>query len=252
MPLCKLCMEEKQLVKKSHIIPDCMYRNFSDEHNSYVEVLPEELLDQNSLSRRRRSGIYEGDILCKNCETIISKFESYGCPILYSEGTLNPKIAINAKHFTTNKGKTFSTLENLDYTKFKLFLLSIIWRCSISNRVEFASVKLSPGHEETLRQMILTGDAKSIRDYPIIFSYLKNDLKSSEILIPPHKVRRDYFNTYRFVITRFIFDFYITEGKSIMNSLEEATLKPSGSVLIFHFDTKDYIKDLILAKGKNS
>ncbi len=49
-------------------------------------------------------------------------------------------------------------LKGLDYTKFKLFLLSILWRMGVSSLDAFVEVKRGSHHEEALRVALLNGD----------------------------------------------------------------------------------------------
>jgi hypothetical protein len=53
-----------------------------------------------------------------------------------------------------------------DYRRFKLFHLSILWRASIATLADFGAVELGE-HAESLRRMILAGDAGSASMYPV-------------------------------------------------------------------------------------
>ena len=45
-------------------------------------------------------------------------------------------------------------ISNVDYTRFKLFLLSILWRGSITSNPLFVNVKLEKTKEEEIRLML--------------------------------------------------------------------------------------------------
>ena len=59
----------------------------------------------------------------------------------------------------------------LDYTLFKLFHLSILWRASTAKLDEFSGVALGR-HEESLREMLLVGSPGSAADYRLAASIL--------------------------------------------------------------------------------
>ncbi len=70
---CKLCLQEKELIKKSHIIPRQFFHKASDNiakgfgnvsHGDKVG----RLYSKNSKSQQIQSGIYVPNILCKDCE----------------------------------------------------------------------------------------------------------------------------------------------------------------------------------------
>ena len=46
----------------------------------------------------------------------------------------------------------------VDYSSFKLFHLSVLFRASVSQKPTFAAVSLGPHHEEKVRQLILKQD----------------------------------------------------------------------------------------------
>lgn len=57
---CKLCLGEKELCKKSHIIPDFMYQDiFDDKHRLLLVQSENGSIQQKGI---RQSGEYEGDI----------------------------------------------------------------------------------------------------------------------------------------------------------------------------------------------
>jgi hypothetical protein len=65
MGQCKLCLQEKQLIKKSHIIPDFMYKDLFDDKHAIL------LNTSNTKTRNTKilfNGEYEGNILCESCD----------------------------------------------------------------------------------------------------------------------------------------------------------------------------------------
>ena len=61
----------------------------------------------------------------------------------------------------------YITLSGLDYRRFKLFVLSVLWRAAVSQRPEYKAMTLGQ-HGETIRQMLLAASPGFARDYPVI------------------------------------------------------------------------------------
>ena len=147
---CKLCLENKLLCKESHIIPKFLYKLLFEKNNFLI------FLDKIA-AHFRYTGEYEGGILCENCDnTIIGKLDNYAAGFIHGEfrQKLNSRIEVIDGH----EHLVIEYDPNYDYRKYKLFLLSLLWRASITSRPFFQQVKLSPETEEDLRRMILVGD----------------------------------------------------------------------------------------------
>ena len=95
--------------------------------------------------------------------------------------------------------------ENVDKAKLKLFVLSILWRCSISKLSAFIDVKLG-AYQEKIRKMVLNQDAGTSTDFPFaVFTTLQNRNWSDDVVAVPI---RDKFNSgsyYKILLGGFIF-----------------------------------------------
>ena len=87
-------------------------------------------------------------LLCEDCEGEISKFEDYVRRIFY--------VGVGVQ--ITNGNPIF--IQQIVYRKFKLFLLSLIWRASVSNNEFLENVSLGPD-EEKIRKMLINRDPGS-------------------------------------------------------------------------------------------
>ena len=85
-------------------------------------------------------------MLCQSCETKLSKWETYARGLL-TGGTL----------LQYRREGTITWVEGIDYSRFKLFQLSILWRAGVTTREFFSKVTLGP-HAERLREMLLAED----------------------------------------------------------------------------------------------
>lgn len=78
---CKLCLHEKRLLKKSHIIPDFMYRELFNEKHRLIWFRSDSL----KAARDVPSGEYEPNILCESCDNkVIGSLEDYAKKVLFS------------------------------------------------------------------------------------------------------------------------------------------------------------------------
>ena len=173
--LCRLCLQEKPLAD-SHIIPEFLYKPlYDDKHQFKVVSTDAEVSDKSA-----QKGLRE-KLLCDDCEKRISKWENYTATF-WNRKSQKPKHYDNALVFP-----------GVDYEKFKLFEMSLIWRCSVSSRTEFRNLKLGipndkhslgyTRHEERLRRMLLEENPGEPHEYgcaifysPILTPRLKDGL----------------------------------------------------------------------------
>jgi hypothetical protein len=146
---CRLCLQEREL-HNSHIIPEFLYRPGYDEKGRMFAI-------RNGDFRPRyiQQGLRER-LLCAQCEGLFAnQYEDYFSKLWYVKKTL-----------PSSWSEGFFQIQNLDYTLFKLFHLSILWRAAISSLSPFLMVSLDK-HEEQIRQMLLNSDPGPPTDYQI-------------------------------------------------------------------------------------
>jgi hypothetical protein len=181
---CKLCLQEKPL-RKSHIFPEFLYRPLYDPKKHRFHVLSTSPAVE---PFTKRKGYYER-LLCQECEQIIGRYEDY------SSKVLKGGIEIEIRDL-----KDRLIVSMLDYTLFKLFLLSILWRSSISSLKEFSEIFLGP-HEEKLRKMLFKQKPGMSHEYGIIAFYNPTNPEFwQDFLLAPDKSRINGHTFYRFVL----------------------------------------------------
>ena len=156
--ICKLCLQEKALCRESHIIPSFHYK-FLYGHNN-------ELIYLNSQKAEvRYNSEYESDILCKECEEgVIGRLDDYAAKLIHNKFPIKSIFRLEQIN-----GKECSVLENCpnyDYACFKLFLLSLLWRASITSRPFFKAIQLNSQVEEDLRKMVLNNRPGEPEEFP--------------------------------------------------------------------------------------
>jgi len=170
------------------------------------------------------SAEYDLEILCQECDNnIIGSYESYARTSFFCSIDKNPQIF---------DGNDFQPITiNVDYKRFKLFLLSILWRSSVSKRALFKNVTLGP-HGEKLRKMIYEGDPKSVSDYPIVLWTYKNDKEfPSEIVAEPSASRRNSGIVYVFIIGGIVYVYHVSKS-TVDNFVIQHTVRSTNEISI--------------------
>ncbi|OIP98847.1 MAG: hypothetical protein AUK35_09595 [Zetaproteobacteria bacterium CG2_30_46_52] len=182
LPKCKLCLQDRKLVK-SHIIPLSMFKNMYSE-GSVVKVY-----SRNSpYPKKVPLGEYDR-IICDSCEASFSGWDDYAHKLLLQE--YKEKFFIK----NSNGEKKAYRLVDVNYSLLKLFFMSLLWRVSVSERPIFSRVKIG-GYREQLRKYISGSpnpDPRSQDEFSVILTRY-NDEIGSNIMMDPHQQRFGHVN----------------------------------------------------------
>ena len=176
---CALCQQTKPLCD-SHIIPEFFYKKLYDSEHSYFFVST----DPSKGAESRRKGIYE-KLLCTSCEKQIGSFEDYSSKVLSGNVTIDDSHRPN-----------WIVLRNLDYTKFKLFQISLLWRAGVSARKEFSKCDLGP-HGERMRIMLLNGQPGEPYEYGCFIFFFPTAQKEMQRIVYPPELAKSKINGHR-------------------------------------------------------
>ncbi|MFV5691781.1 hypothetical protein ACM55K_07140 [Flavobacterium sp. LT1R49] len=246
---CKLCLSDNiELLSESHIIPRFFHYGLKDDKKKYNLMMPDKFIEGKRQHWQNPSGaMYEGNLLCKNCDNvIIGSLETNLSKILIE----NEENYNKEDFYTDDKNIEFKIYKNIDYKKFKLGLLSILWRTSISNLEFFKEVNLTLVNSENIRLMLLNNEAKNIEDYPII-SYLLNKVDEKNLIINPRYLNENGNEYCKLIINGYVFLFIIRKLESSEKSILLQYI-PNHSGLI-HMQIKEekymkkYVQDIIIA-----
>jgi hypothetical protein len=129
-------------------------------------------------------------LLCERCEQQFGRYEKY-CKEAFHESRHGVQVFDNG---------AWVTITGLDYTKTKLFLLSVIYRMSVSSLRQFKGVALGE-HEDVVRRMITAEDPGSNDQYPIgaIVPLINGNMEEC-VLCTPSVCRRDVVTVYTMII----------------------------------------------------
>ncbi len=211
---CNLCLRDTAL-RDSHIIPKFMHRPLFDQSGRFFESSTDPKIDsrisQNQLKQK---------LLCPVCEQKIGKWEKYASEVLFQKSSEPKQIGI---------AKVFS---GIDYKKFKLFQLSLLWRASVSSLPFFINVDLSSGpHEEKIRYMLINENPGKYYEYGCIlfFPEDKNLRSIVDVILKPVAFRFESFRGYRFCLNG-LFWHFITSSHSDKFPYREGFLQENGDL----------------------
>src|SRR5680860_1538013 len=239
MEKCCLCLQERKLVK-AHIIPEFMYSGMKaeDGKNIFFEITYDLDTDK-SRPRRVQTGEFDKNILCEDCDNRIigANYEKYAQNSMYGKD-IDLELAPICKNYqNSNDGAKYSICKNIDYGKMKLFLLSILWRASITNRKMFRDVDLGGKHEERLRILLYENIIPNETEYPIVMtSFMRTENSLKNLIGQPKRFRyKNGINGYVFLINSIQFMFYVNStNHKLPEYITRTMLKQCGEMTVLH------------------
>lgn len=218
---CALCLEEKTLCS-SHIIPEFLYKPLYDEKHRFHALSN----DPDERNRMLQKGVREY-LLCLSCEGKLSIWEKYAAEVL--SGKLES---------TTERVKKLVVINGVDYKKFKLFQLSILWRASVSTQGFFKQVSLGQT-EETLRKMLWEENAGAVEDFGNSMCCLtfNGNVIRDLIADPTVSDRADGVSVIEFIYGGFHFTFFPYVGEKFY--FQDIFIHPSGRLVYSHKEIQE-------------
>jgi hypothetical protein len=146
---CRLC-HTSSLLSESHIVTGSIFSLVRDKtmNNRFYEI-----------GGKTKNIVQDGPkeyLLCDKCEQKIGRYEKY-----YKEA-----VHLSRHGIEIIQADGIAIIGNLDYNKVKLFLLSVLWRMSVSSLPQFADVSLA-NNEDAIRRIILEEKPGKSCEYPI-------------------------------------------------------------------------------------
>lgn len=152
--LCALCCGPGPLMH-SHIISEFLYQPVYDEKHRFEQIST----DPNEESNLQQKGLREY-LLCSSCEGKLGKWESY------AKKVLDGGIELERRDYQGGM-----IISPIDYSSFKLFSMSLLWRAGVATRSEFSKVQLG-SHQEVLRKMLLEGNSGRFWEYGFSMAFV--------------------------------------------------------------------------------
>lgn len=230
---CQLCSKKEKLCY-SHIIPEFFYKPLYTDKHKFLAIPSNKERNIPKLQKGFREYL-----LCRKCEDQINKYETY------SKSFLSSIFSSKGSPFAYKRIKDIAhpssealMYDNIDYKKFKLFLLSILWRASISSLPEFQFVDLGP-HNEKIRDMIFNENPGAQTDYPCIIYFMEGTKNLTRSIHPSLHQKIEGHNCFRFLITNFLFIYYVSSHRK-PEDVRHFAIKENGTLGILLLSSNDY------------
>jgi hypothetical protein len=190
-------------------LPEFFYLDLYEEKHRTLQIAEEG-------DKIIQKGIREY-LLCQQCETKLSKYEKYA-----------KELIIEIPNFSRNDELGVLYSENVDYTKFKLFQLSLLWRSGVSSHVSFSQIDLGP-HEEKIHRMLDEENPGKVSEYGCMLSLIPNTELIHKIIQSPTRFTKKLFGhaAFKFSIGNLTWVFVVSSHKP-HPSMRELFLQESG------------------------
>lgn len=205
MSICKLCLRDKGL-KHSHIIPEFMYQHVYEKRIKRFKALTVDFANnQKPHLKYEQSGIRE-DLLCGDCELLLSKYEKYAAETFYSNNGKYNAFCTNTKKIGD---KIIYEFNGFLYKEFKIFLLSLVWRIIIAKQYNIQNI--DEEIKEKLRTAILNQDPLNYDDFGCSIQILRDNEGhlESKLIYGPFLAINNNIKTLIIIIDGFKYIFFL-------------------------------------------
>ena len=181
---CRSCGSGKLI--RAHIIPASFGRLAVGEGKHLKQI-------SRQSKKPLNSGIWDPHILCHSCDQVLNRYDKYGIEFCRSFGV---------QHIDT--GNDMFVVKGVETERLVKFIMSILWRASITNRPEFSAVCLGP-YEQKFKQALFRGDDCAIcfSADVILLRYLSSKIAVDQFYTMPMYATIEGVNWYVFALGGF-------------------------------------------------
>ena len=171
----------------AHIIPKSFGR-FIRGPDANVKLTPEKVSQANP-----QLGEYDPDILCASCDGILGLDDEYAVDVCRR---------FAAEHLDVGHG--LFEFPGADGMRFSKFILSVLWRASISRRPSFASVDLGPYQDKARDVLFGTKPLSNLRAFEVLVQRYRSDgIDATKLYFHPVREPFGGLNAYGFGLAGF-------------------------------------------------
>lgn len=212
-PPCALCGEERPL-RNSHIISEFLYSAIYDDiHRFHV------ITSRDSRSTMEQKG-YREKLLCQDCETKLSRWEGYARSVFAGEAAIQVR-----------QDGQLIFVSGLDYARFKLFQMSILWRAAVAKGAFFGKVKLGP-HTDRLRAMLRAEDPGEPWRYGCLMVSIEFAGQAANMIMQPTPARMGDASAVRFTFGGLFLGYRVASHAPLVKGQSLVFLQRDGTVWI--------------------
>ena len=147
-------MKERSLVK-AHIIPEAFFSILNTSEKTTGSDI--KLWTLAPYSQRRPVGIYDPNILCKDCDSSIGIYDDCGS-----------KFLLHSRHFKCHEQNNCYevNISNKEYVKLKKFFVSVLWRSSITS--QFNKFTIDKKFTDLAKKYVMNHGCDDFNIFPVI------------------------------------------------------------------------------------
>ena len=159
--VCRFCDVDKKKLAKAHIMPDSMNhvlrRIFGEDRNTPMIAIEK----ATGRIKPHPMGVYDKTILCGSCDAGFSTWEQHATNVLFT------KHAWADVTYDSSGQPHHYRLLNADYAALKLFVLSMLWKTSVSSLHYCRRVNLTDAANQRLRTMLKAANPGDGGDFAV-------------------------------------------------------------------------------------
>lgn len=217
MAICQGCGLDKDLIK-AHAIPESFFVKMRTEHGA-----PKLMTDVKGVyPKKALIGVYDNQILCRECEDRFQVVDDYGQKLLLQSESEHEELKVGGKVHGFR-------VKDAEYEKLKLFLISVLWRASLSNHFFYSRVNLGP-YQQKAKDLIWANDPGAQTDFPFVIAKF-TDASIGKTMLDPHPERWAGVNYYRLYMYGYVM--YIkVDKRTSPEMLKKFEMAPDGDLII--------------------
>jgi hypothetical protein len=177
---CRWCGENRELIR-AHIIPRSFYDDVRGETDKVLLLSP----DKSKYTTVSQSGVFDPGILCATCDGFLGKFDDYGYKVFKRVPTDQEDLVVDRDRMPIGYN-----LRCDDVQRAQKFLLSVLWRASVTSHDFFAKVSLGDKYEGRIKHLIRNDEKVTEDDFEFIIMRIF-DHPYDGGLMPPWGTRYD-------------------------------------------------------------
>jgi hypothetical protein len=176
--VCRWCEKSTDLIQ-AHIIPRHFYDCLAKDGGKVVILKP----DRSKYTEISQSGIFDTGMLCAVCDASLGKLDEYGYTVFKNAPTDEEQLVFNHEGIAVGYN-----LRCDDVQRAYKFLLSVLWRASVSTNDFFDKVSLGEKYERRIREIINNDERVMDTDFEFIINRIF-DHPYDGGLVPPWGAR---------------------------------------------------------------
>jgi len=188
--ICKGCSQEKKLVR-AHIIPESFFRVLRADEKTLKLISNVEGVH----TKKAPIGVYDKEILCSECEDKFQSIDNYAAKVLINNAAIEE---------IKQRGPVIGyKIPDIDYELLKRFVVSLLWRASVSKHGFYGKVSLGP-LEEQAKKLIWDESPGEKDEFSFVLAKFDDERTISKAMLDPHQERWFGRRYYRFYIGGFV------------------------------------------------